>query len=249
MTHRDRTAIDLKCDLGEGGSHDADLMSLVSSVNVACGGHAGDANTMARAVGLARRHGVAIGAHPGHLDREHFGRRELPITPAALEALVEGQVAALVAVLGGPPRHLKLHGGLYHQAGRDSDLAAAVVTAATSRWPESILVAAVGSRLAEVARQRGSPVACEAFLDRAYRADGTLLPRTEPGALIVDPRAAAARAVRLACDGVVEAIDGTVLELWPDTLCIHGDGPDPVGFAREVRAALAAAGITVDSSY
>ena len=110
-------------------------------------------------------------------------------------------------------------------------------------------MAAVGSRLAEVARQRGSPVACEAFLDRAYRADGTLLPRTEPGALIVDPRAAAARAVRLACDGVVEAIDGTLLELWPDTLCIHGDGPDPVGFAREVRAALAAAGITVDSSY
>ena len=84
MTHRDRTTIDLNCDLGEGGSHDADLMSLVSSVNVACGGHAGDAKTMARAVGLARRHGVAIGAHPGHLDREHFGRRELPITPAAL---------------------------------------------------------------------------------------------------------------------------------------------------------------------
>ena len=117
MTGQPRLTIDLNCDLGEGGPHDAELMPLVSSANIACGGHAGDADTMAAAVALARLHGVAIGAHPGHADREHFGRHELPITPAAAAALVIDQVAALEAIAGEPPQHVKLHGGLYHQAG------------------------------------------------------------------------------------------------------------------------------------
>lgn len=245
MTRPGRHTIDLNCDLGEGCGHDAALMPLVSSVNIACGGHAGDADSIARAVSLARQHGVAIGAHPGHFDREHFGRRELPITLAGLEALLVGQVEALVAALDGPPHHVKLHGGLYHQVGCDRALAAAFVATMKSRFPATIIVAAAGSPLAEAARELGQPVASEAFLDRAYRPDGGLVPRGESGAVISDVGQAAARAVRLAREGMVEASDGTLLELWPDTLCLHGDGPDPVGFARAVRAALAEAGIAV----
>lgn len=200
---------------------------------------------MAATVALARRHGVAIGAHPGHFDREHFGRRELPITPAGLEALLNSQVAALVAAIGELPHHVKLHGGLYHQVGRDRDLAAAFVATMKGRFPETTIIAAAGSQLVEVARERGQPVACEAFLDRAYRPDSGLVPRSEPGAVIADAGQAAARAVRLARDGVVEASDGTLLELWPDTLCLHGDGPDPVECARAVREALTAAGVAI----
>lgn len=235
-------SIDLNCDLGEGGSHDAEIMPLVSSVNIACGGHAGDEETMAATVALARKHGVVIGAHPGHADREHFGRRERPITAEQAAALVVDQVAALAAVAGEPPRHVKLHGGLYHQVGRDAALAAAVVDALAVRWPRVLIVAFAGSPLVTVARDRGLAVAEEAFIDRAYSADGTLVPRSQPGAVITDATAAAARAVRLAREGLVEAIDGTVLTIHADTLCIHGDGPDAVVIARAVRAAFNADG-------
>jgi len=240
-----RTAIDLNCDLGEGGAHDAALMPLVSSANIACGGHAGDEATMAATVALARRHGVAIGAHPGHPDPEHFGRRELPISPTAAAGLVVEQVTRLAALVGEPPRHVKLHGGLYHQVSRDDVLAEAVSEAIAARWPRMILLAPSGSRLATGAGARGLDVAAEAFIDRAYAADGSLVPRSQPGALIADATLAAARAVRLARQGVVEASDGATLPLAADTLCLHGDGPDPVGLAAAVREALAAAGITV----
>jgi UPF0271 protein len=237
--------IDLNADLGEGGPHDAALMPLVSSANIACGGHAGDAASMAAAVALARRHGVAIGAHPGHADREHFGRRELAITPAAAAGLVVEQIGRLEAVVGEPLRHVKLHGGLYHQAARDEPLAAAVAGAIAVRWPGMMLVAPAGSRLVAVARARGLAVAEEAFLDRAYAADGSLVPRSQPGALIADATSAAARAVRLARQGVVEASDGATVAIRADTLCLHGDGPDPAGLAAAVREALARAGIAV----
>jgi len=245
MSHPPRATIDLNCDLGEGGPHDAEVMPLVSSANIACGGHAGDEATMAATVALARRHGVAIGAHPGHADREHFGRRELEVTPAAAAGLVVEQVARLGAVAGEPPRHVKLHGGLYHQAARDELLAAAVSEAIAARWPRMVLFAPAASPLVAVARARGLQVAEEAFIDRAYMADGSLVPRSQPGALIADAAAAAARGVRLAWEGVVEASDGALLPLAADTLCIHGDGPDPVSLAAAVREALAAARITV----
>jgi 5-oxoprolinase (ATP-hydrolysing) subunit A len=241
-----RLTIDLNCDLGEGAAHDAAVMPLFSSANIACGGHAGDDATMAATVALARRHGAAIGAHPGHADREHFGRREPAITPAAAAGLVVEQMARLEAVAGTAPRHVKLHGGLYHQAARDELLAAAVSEAIAVRWPGMILVAPAGSRLVVVARARGLAVAEEAFIDRAYAADGTLLPRSQPGAMIADAASAAARAVRLAREGVVEASDGATVAIRADTLCIHGDGPDPVSLATAVRAALAVAGITVE---
>lgn len=246
MTSQQRLTIDLNCDLGEGGPHDAELMPLVSSANIACGGHAGDTGSMAAAVALARRHGVAVGAHPGHADREHFGRRELPITPAAAAALVIDQVAALEAVAGEPPRHVKLHGGLYHQAGRDEAIGEAVVRAILARWPHTVLVAFAGSPLVAVARRYGLAVAEEAFLDRRYAADGSLLPRSQPGAMIDGPDEAAARAVRLVCEGVVEAIDGSLLPINADTLCIHGDGVRSLAIAGAVREAFEHAGILVE---
>ena len=248
MTDRVATVIDLNCDLGEGGGHDAALMPFVSSVNVACGGHAGDVETMVRTVRLARQHGLAVGAHPGHRDRDHFGRRELPLPPDAVEDLIVGQIAALADVLGEPPRHVKLHGGLYHQVGRDPELAARFCDAVATRWPAMIVVAAAGSTLAAVVRSAGRPLAAEAFLDRAYLPTGGLVPRSLPGAVITDARAAADRAVRLARAGDVEAIDGSLLPVRPDTLCLHGDGVDPVGFARAVRTALAEAGVGIRPS-
>ena len=169
----------------------------------------------------------------------------MPITPQVAATLVVGQVERLATVAGQPPRHVKLHGGLYHQVARDEALAGAVAAAISARWPGMILVAPVGSRLVEVARSRGLTVAEEAFIDRAYAADGTLVPRSQPGAVIVDPHAAAERAVRLAREGRVGASDGGDIVIRADTLCIHGDGSDPVSPAAAVREALAAAGITV----
>lgn len=245
MNREPRATIDVNCDLGEGAPHDAAVMPLVTSANIACGGHAGDEATMAATVALARRHGVAIGAHPGHADREHGGRRSLAITPDAAAALVLEQVGRLAAVAGEPLRHVKLHGGLYHQVGHEEPLAKAVAAALAARWPGMILVAPARSLLVAEGRRLGLMVAEEAFIDRAYVADGTLVPRSESGAIIADPRAAAERAVRLVQDECVESVDGGVVRVHADTLCIHGDGPDPAGLARAVREALERAAIRV----
>ncbi len=245
MSPLQTTSIDLSCDIGEGGAHDAELMPLVTSANIACGGHAGDNASMAAAVKLARRLGVGIGAHPGHADREHFGRRELTITPTAAARLVEEQIGALTAVAGERPRHVKLHGGLYHQVAHDATLAAAVATMIAERWPRMILFAPAGSQLVAIARGEGLFVAEEAFLDRAYRADGSLVPRSQPGAVIHDPVLAAERGLRLVREGFVAASDGMPVAIRADTLCIHGDGGTPVAVAAAIREALAAVGIAV----
>jgi 5-oxoprolinase (ATP-hydrolysing) subunit A len=237
--------IDLNCDCGEGAGHDADVMPLVTSANIACGVHAGSRETIAATVALAIRHGVAIGAHPGHADREHFGRRELALGAAATVELVLDQIAALAAVAGPALHHVKLHGGLYHEVSRDRELAAAVTVALRDSWPDLVVYALAGSALAATAREAGLRVAEEAFIDRAYAPDGTLVPRSHPGATITDPAVAAARAVELATTGRIAAIDGVLIAVRADTLCIHGDGPDPMGLARAVREALAAAGITL----
>ncbi|MEX0669722.1 MAG: 5-oxoprolinase subunit PxpA [Pirellulales bacterium] len=237
--------IDMNCDLGEGLAHDAELMPLISSANIACGGHAGDTGTMTSAVTLARRHGVAIGAHPGHADREHFGRRERPLTPDAAAALVLGQIAALEAIAASDLHHVKLHGALYHQASRDDALAAAIAAALAKHSPGIIVYAFPESALAAEARAVGLAVAEEAFIDRAYLADGSLTPRSRPGAMIADPPAAAARARRLVREGRIETLDGNDLVLHANTLCIHGDGRDPVGIARAVRDALARDGVEI----
>lgn len=239
------TRVDLNCDLGEGGGHDAAVMPLITSANIACGGHAGDVDTMRATVALARRHGVAIGAHPGYADRASFGRLERPVTTAEVATLVLDQVTALIAVAGEWPRHVKLHGALYNQVCRSPELADGFAALVAQRWPGLRVFALAGSALAEAARGRGLPVAEEAFMDRSYEDDGTLTPRAVAGAVLHDAAAAAARAVSMVRDGRVPLRAGGHRPLRVDTLCLHGDGHDPVGLARAVRSGLMAAGVTI----
>lgn len=240
--------VDLNCDVGEGAGHDAELMPLVSSANIACGGHAGDDDTMRATVALARRHGVAIGAHPGHPDRAHGGRRPQPISPAAAADLVLGQIERLAAVAGGGLHHVKLHGALYHQAEEDAALAAAIAAALGRAHPRLVVYALAGGRFAAAARACGLAVADEAFLDRAYVDSATLVPRDQPGALVTDPTAAAARAVELVRAGRVRSAGGRDLVIRAATLCLHGDGPNPLALAHAVRQSLAASGIEVTAA-
>lgn len=241
-------SIDLNCDLGEGGPHDAALLPLVSSVNVACGGHAGDERTMAAIVELARRHDVAIGAHPGYRDAGGFGRRERSLSPTATVDLVLQQIEVFARIAGAALHHVKLHGALYTTVSHDEERGGAVAAALAAHWPRLVVYALAGCPFGGLARQAGLAVAEEAFLDRGYAADGTLLPRSTPGGLIDDPAEAASRACRLALAGLVTTAAGTDLAIRPDTLCIHGDGADSLACARAVRMALDRAGVVVHTS-
>lgn len=228
-------AIDLNSDLGEGAGDDAGIMTLVTSANIACGGHAGDPASMREALELAKRHGVAAGAHPGYEDRENFGRRELELPPEAVAALVERQVGVLAAVaesVGVVLRHVKPHGGLYNRAARDPVAAGAVADGVLRAGPRLVLVGLAGSELIAAGRRRGLAVAGEAFADRGYRPDGTLIPRGEPGALLGEAEAVA-QALRFAREGRAE------------TLCLHGDSPGALALAGSLRRALAGAGFRV----
>ncbi len=243
--------IDLNCDLGEGVGGEEDLMPLISSANLACGGHAGDEATMRAAVALARRAGVAIGAHPGFADREHFGRRELPVTPGEAGELVWRQTEHLREIageFGSAVVHVKLHGALYNQVARDADLAAGVLDAVwRGGWRPWLFVPA-GSIFEAVARARDSGrVVAEVFADRAYRADGSLVPRAEPGALIEDEALAAARVLRMVREGFVRAIDGTEIPVRAGTVCLHGDGAHAFPLARRLRGDLLAAGVEIQA--
>jgi UPF0271 protein len=235
--------IDLNADLGEGAGHDAELMPLVTSANIACGAHAGDAATMRAAVRLARRHGVAVGAHPGYADRAQFGRVERTLSPRELGALVTGQIAALRELA--PVRHVKLHGALYHLAARDAAAAAVVADAVRAVDADLIVVGLAGSELLRAARARGLRVAAEAFADRTYRSDGSLTPRAAANAVIDDERLAVTQVVRMVSEGVVRATDGTDVRIAAETVCVHGDGAHAVVLAQRLRRALAAAGVDV----
>lgn len=240
--------IDLNCDLGEGAGHDAELMPLITSANIACGAYAGDAATMRATIALALRHGVAIGAHPGFADREHFGRRELQISPRDAFSLVVQQAGALIVEAqrqGGDVRHVKLHGALYNLAARETGLATAVAEAVHFLGSRLVLFASSGSELSRVARGMGLPVANEVFADRTYQPDGALTPRAHSDALITEETAAVSQVLRLVREGKVRATDGTDVVLAADTVCLHGDGKHAVEFARRLRAELAAAGIEV----
>jgi 5-oxoprolinase (ATP-hydrolysing) subunit A len=247
-----RGSIDLNADVGEGCGFDGELIPLVSSVNIACGAHAGDETTMREAVALALRHNVAIGAHPGFADRENFGRAEIAINPVAAAALVLGQTRILQGVaagLGATVGHVKLHGALYNMAARDRALATAIVGAliedTRNSGKERVLVALAGSVLAAVAREKGQRVVGEAFADRTYRRDGSLTPRSEPGAVITAPAAAARQAVRIAELGSVVAADGTEVLVEAETICLHGDNAASIGIARQIFSELALAQISI----
>ena len=241
--------IDLNCDLGEGAGHDAELMPLITSANIACGAHAGDGATMRATMALALKYGVAIGAHPGFADRESFGRRELAITPAEARRLVVGQIQTLEKLAGlmaARVVHVKLHGALYNLASRDEGLAGAIVDAVWRLELKPALFVLAGSVLEKIARQQpGLRVVAEVFADRTYQRDGSLTPRTRPDALIRDEGVAVAQVLRMIREGVVRATDGTDVPITAETICLHGDGPNPVGFARRLRAGLKAAGIDV----
>lgn len=236
------TPIDLNCDLGESfGSYslgnDAAIMPFITSANIACGLHAGDPLVMQATVRLAKEHGVQIGAHPGWPDLQGFGRREMKIDPAEAEALVLYQIGALAAFVraeGLELRHVKPHGALYNQAAKDAALAEAVARAVKRFSVDLILVGLAGCGLLAAGRAIGLRVAGEAFPDRGYNSDGTLMSRNLPGALLKDPQAIAANAIRLARDGIRFG-DQTVI---PDTLCLHGDHPQAVENARLVHQAL-----------
>ncbi len=235
--------IDLNCDLGEGSGHDGELMPLITSANIACGAHAGDEATMRATVALAQKYGVAVGAHPGFADREHFGRRELALPAVEVRALVRTQLVALRAL--GPVRHVKPHGALYNLAARDAALAGAIAAAVVDVDAQLILFGLAGSELLRAGRAKGLRVASEVFADRTYQPDGSLTPRSQPDALISDEAIAVAQVLRMVREGVVRATDGTEVPIRTDTVCLHGDGPDPVAFARRLKKELQNAGLEI----
>lgn len=236
--------IDLNCDMGEGIGSDADIMPYITSANIACGFHAGDAVTMRETVRLAKRYGVAVGAHPGWRDREGFGRREMSLPAEEVEALVREQVQALAEIAraeGVALHHVKPHGALYNQAARERELANAIARAVKAVGGELILVGLAGCGLVEAGVAAGLNVANEGFPDRNYNPDGTLVSRKEPHAIIESPQEVAAHALELARYGVT--FGGRRVRV--ETLCLHGDHPRAAENARRVREALAAAGIEV----
>jgi len=233
--------IDLNCDLGEGSPHDAELMPLITSANIACGAHAGDEATMRQCIALALRHGVAIGAHPGYADRDYFGRRELELSLPEVFQLVQEQVRllqALATVHGASLSHVKPHGALYNQAARDPLLATAIAEAVRQLDPSLVVFGLAGSELPRAARAIGLRAADEVFADRTYRANGSLTERNRPDALIEDPTVACEQVMRMIREGVVRTIDGTDFSVRADTVCLHGDGPGAVAFARQLHDAL-----------
>ncbi len=241
-------SVDLNCDLGEGAGHDEELMPLVSSANVACGGHAGDEATMRDTILLAKKHDVAIGAHPGFADRENFGRVELPLSAVEIRGLVLNQVQHLLAIAlqcNARVRHVKPHGALYNMAARDRAVAQAVADAVYEADPRLLLMGLAGSQLIEAGRNCGLNTINEVFADRTYQADGSLTPRSQPGALIGDESVVAAQALRMVREGKVTAADGSEVSISAETICLHGDGDHAVAFARRLRAELESAGIEV----
>ena len=238
--------IDLNCDMGEGCGADEALLPLVSSANVACGGHAGDEASMRETVRLARRHGVTVGAHPSYPDRPGFGRARMARTPEQVREDVAAQVRALAAICraeGVPLVHVKPHGALYNAAAQDEALARAVALGARDVDPALVVVCLAGSPMAAVVRGLGLACAEEAFADRGYTPRGALVPRGEAGALVASPDEVAARVSRMARERTVVAVDGSVVPVAADTICVHGDTPGAARLAAAIRARLAADGV------
>jgi UPF0271 protein len=245
--------IDLNADVGESfGAYvlgqDPALFPAITSANIACGFHAGDPGVMRATVALAREYGTAIGAHPGFPDLPGFGRREIQATPQEVEDFVAYQIGALAGMAAAQNvrlQHVKPHGALYNMAVRDRALADAIARATASVDRTLMVFGLPGSHLTESGRQHGLRAVNEGFADRAYRSDGTLVPRSQPGAVIDDEEAVVTRAVTMAREQVVLAADGSRVNLVVDTICVHGDTPGAAAMAGRIRKALADAGIQV----
>lgn len=242
------TSIDLNSDIGEGAPYDDELLQIISSANIACGGHAGDVEMMARTVRAAIANGVAVGAHPGYPDKANFGRESGFLRGDELYESLTEQVTALAdiaAELGAKLTHVKPHGALYNDAVRDRGLAD-IIARVTAEAPGSpAFMGMANTELEAAAKRHGLAFLAEAFIDRAYEADGTLVSRKEPGAVHEDMNVATTQAVRLAESGEVTARNGDQIRLRADTLCIHGDTPGAAEKARAVRDVLEAHGIEI----
>jgi UPF0271 protein len=247
--------IDINSDTGESFGayaigHDAGLFKSITSANVAAGFHAGDPSVLRDTIRLAKKHGVAVGAHPGFPDLVGFGRRELNVTPKEAEDLVLYQVAAVAGVAaaeGVKLQHVKPHGALFNMAVRDRALSDAIARAVAAFDKGLILFGLPGSEILSAGRAAGLRVAAEVFADRAYEPDGSLASRRRPGAVIHDPAAVVARAVRMVTENAVVAIEGTVVTLEADTICVHGDTPGSDDLAARIRSGLEDAGVTVQA--
>ncbi|MGN1022083.1 MAG: LamB/YcsF family protein [Lachnospiraceae bacterium] len=245
--------VDLNADLGESfGAYrigmDEEVLPFISSANVACGFHASDPVVMERTVALCQKNGTAIGAHPGYPDLVGFGRRKMAVSPAELKAMVIYQIGALSAfckAAGVPLQHVKPHGAMYNMAAKDITLARAICEGIQSVDDGLILLGLSGSKLLEAAREIGLPCRSEVFADRGYQEDGSLVPRTQEGAMITDEDEAAARVVQMVTKGTVVAVTGAEIPVEADSICLHGDSKKAVLFAQKIHGALQDAGIRI----
>lgn len=245
--------IDLNADLGESAvrladGSDAELMRYITSANVACGGHAGDANTIQQTLELAHANGVAVGAHPSYPDRAGFGRTTLHMDPKELQTSIAGQLEFLLTVgnrLNVPVGHVKPHGALYHSCNHDQDVARALATAVLAINSQMIVIGQAGSECLNIYRKMGLRMAAEAFADRGYESDGTLRNRSLPGALLDSPERASAQALAIAAAGRLITTSGSQLTISAETICVHSDTPGAAAIARAVRECLIAGGISV----
>ena len=247
--------IDLNSDLGEGFGpwnmgNDAQMLSIVTSANIACGGHASDPETMFRTLELARDNGVNVGAHPGYNDLIGFGRRVIPMSPAEVARLCAAQIGALIGIaaqVGVPVTYVKPHGALGNLAARDRDVADAIVSAVQKIDPKLAILAISGTQSEHAARAANVPVFSEIFADRGYLSSGQLVPRDQDGALIHDAAEAADRLLAFLESGLMPVIDGDPIKLDAQSICVHGDSAGAVEMAREIRTRLSAQGIQIAS--
>jgi UPF0271 protein len=242
------TTIDLNADLGEGDAYDAELLQVVSSCNIACGGHAGDAASIEATIREALENGVSVGAHPSYPDREGFGRRSGFMSGEPLREALRSQLDDFGRVadeLGATIIHVKPHGALYTDAVVNADLADVIASAVAEMPGKPLLVGQAGTELESAARKHGLAFVAEAFVDRAYQSNGQLVPRSEPGAVHGDITSIQSQAVHLARRGEVTAQDGSTVSVRADTLCIHGDTPGAAAAARAVREALEKEGVDI----
>jgi UPF0271 protein len=247
--------IDLNCDMGESfGAYkmgeDEEILKFITSANIACGFHAGDPSTMRQTVKLALQNGVAIGAHPGLPDLAGFGRRNMDISPQEAFDMVVYQIGALygfVKAEGGKLQHVKPHGALYNMAAKSRELSEAIAQAVYKIDSELILFGLSGSELVKAGERIGLQTASEVFSDRTYQQDGSLTPRRKRDALITDDQRAIEQVIRMVKEGTVKSQQGAEIPIQADTVCIHGDGPHALLFARQIRQSLADSGITVKS--
>ena len=247
------TRVDLNCDMGESfGAYqigaDEAVLPFITSANIACGFHGGDPRVMRVTVARAKQHGVAIGAHPGFPDLIGFGRRNLDVTPDDAYDMVVYQVGALLGVAraaGISMQHVKAHGALYNMAAVKRDLASAIASAVRDVDRNLVLFGLPGSFLISEGESAGLTTACEAFADRNYMSDGTLVSRKRADAHLHDASEAVLRAIRMVREGKVRCVDGTDVAIRADTICIHGDGPHAAEFAQRLRSAFEAEGIEV----